>query len=221
MPRPIRAVLCDADGTLIDSMRHGLYKLRISAERFGFVYEESYALAHWGMPLDKLLYTLFPALTSEQYEGMLQIFNDLDYETPPGAIEGVIETLALLGDNGIIFTIVTSRDSTTLAHLLKHNGIDHHFRHIAAEDTVEFLKPHPQVFDCTFRMLADHQIEPDECLFIGDTHQDFDAGIARGLRTVIVKTGPLSGPDERIPEADHIQSFAELPDWLRRNGVHP
>lgn len=217
--RPIRAVLCDADGTLIDSMRHGLYKLRVSAETCGFVYNEEFALAHWGVPLDKLLNLCFPGITEEQYQSMLKIFNDLDYKAPPSAIDGVPATLDLLGGLGIVFTIVTSRDSVTLGHLLRHNALDHHFLHVAAEDTVEFLKPDPRVFSCTIDKLREHGIAPEECLFIGDTYEDFDAGTGYGFRTVIVKTGPLTGPSARIPEEDHIQSFADLPAWLARNGL--
>lgn len=221
MKKPIRAVLCDADGTLIDSFRHGLHKLRLCALRYGFPYDEAFALAHWGMKMKPFLELCFPGITQEQYEGMMALYDELDYTETPSAIDGVEATLELLRAEGIIFTIVTSRDSVTLAHILKHNGIDRHFDHIAAEDTVEFVKPDPRVFDCTVRMLAERAIKTDECLFIGDTLHDFLAGTRFGFRTVIVKTGPLSGPDERIPEADHIQSFAELPEWMRRNGIHP
>jgi len=221
MNKKVRAVLCDADGTLIDSYTHGLYKMRECAKRFGFEYEEAYAVMHWGMKMRDFLELCFPGITEEQYLGMMKIFDDLDFETPPGAIDGVAAVIELLRAEGVVFTIVTSRDSVTLDHILKHNDIHHHFEHIASEDTVEFVKPDPRVFDCTVRMLTDRGIGTDECLFIGDTHKDFEAGISFGFRTVIVKTGPLSGPDERIPEEDHIQSFAELPEWMRRNGIHP
>lgn len=217
--RRIRAVLCDADGTLIDSFRQGLHKMHICAERFGFKYDEAFALAHWGMKLDEFLKLCFTGITEEQYKGMIQIFDDLDYELPPTAIEGVEAALNFLAAEGVIFTIVTSRDSTTLAHILKHNSIDHHFKHIATEDTVEFVKPDPRVFDCTVKMLEKRGIDTDECLFIGDTYHDFEAGTRFGFRTVIVKTGPLTEPDALIPEEDHIQSFAELPAWLKRNGL--
>ncbi|HYF29091.1 MAG TPA: HAD family hydrolase [Candidatus Paceibacterota bacterium] len=220
MPRIIKAILCDVDGTIIDSFSRGFYKLRLAAERFGYDYTEEterIAIEHWGAPLDKLLLICFPDVTSETARKMRRLFVDLDTTEPPGAIAGALAVLELLAKEGIVFTVLTSRDSVTCGHLLRNAAMDHYFIHVAAQDTTEHHKPDPRVFACTMEKLKEHGIEPDECVLIGDTYDDWKAGQAFGMRTVIVKTGPLMHPTADIPEEDHIQSFAELPDWLSRN----
>ncbi len=222
MSRHIKAVLCDVDGTIIDSFRYGLQKLSISAEQHGYAYTddmERLAVSIWGSPLKSILHQCFPDASESVISSMMGIFSRLDREAAPTAIEGVHATLEFLASLGIIFTIITSRDSESLDGLLKGEKLDHHFCHIAAEDTVEHRKPDRRVFDCTMRLLAEKGIDPDECLLIGDTYDDFRAGQNFGMRTVIVRTGPLSEDQPDIPAANHISSFAELPAWLARNNL--
>lgn len=223
MRRRIRAILCDVDGTIIDSFARGLYKLRVSAERYGYRYDdeiERIAIEAWGAPLEKLLRICFPTVTPDDFTGMMHLFSELDEVEPPGAIDGVATVLEFLAEHGIIFTVLTSRDSVSCGHLLRTAAIDHHFVHVAAEDTTKpHRKPDPLVFTCTMKKLEEHGIELDECLLIGDTYDDWNAGQAFGMQTLIVKTGPLIHPQERIPEENHIESFAGLPDWLSRNNL--
>ncbi len=224
MPKPIRAILCDVDGTFIDSFRHGLYKLKLGAERAGLHYDDAVehtAVSIWGATLINIFAACFPDATQEQIDIMLDVFKNEDAVNPPSSFDGVHAVFDVLGELGIVFTVVTSRDSESLDIILKNDKLDHYFCHVAAEDTVEHRKPDPRVFACTMRELAKRGIEPDECLMIGDTYDDFRAGTRFGMKTVIVKTGPLSENQADIPEEDHIQSFAELPDWLRKNNLLP
>ncbi len=220
----IKAVLCDVDGTFIDSFNHGLHKLRLAAEAAGYVYTdelEQTAVRVWGNPLVPLLQKCFPDANSDTIASMVDLFASHDMENPPNAIEGVHAVFEILSSIGITFTVVTSRDSVSLDRILKNAKLDHHFIHVASEDTVAHKKPDPRVFDCTMRLLAERGIGVDECLLIGDTNDDWNAGQNFGMRTVIVRTGPLNTNQEHIPEKDHIESFADLPDWLRNNNLIP
>ncbi len=218
----IKAVLCDVDGTFIDSFIRGLYKIRLSAEANGYVYTEELeqrAVAIWGAELVPLLEHCFPDATSETIASMVDLFKSYDMENPPSAIKGVHTVFEFLASLGIVFTVVTSRDSESLDRILKNEKLDHHFVHIASADTVEHKKPDARVFGCTMRLLAERGISPDECVMIGDTNDDWYAGKNFGMRTVIVRTGPLHGVRDHIPAEDHIDSFADLPAWLERNNL--
>lgn len=222
MPKPIKAILCDVDGTFIDSFNRGLYKLRLAAEAAGYEYTEELeqrAVHIWGAPLEPLLEYCFPDANKETIASMVELFIEKDREQLPNAIEGVHAVFEFLASMGMVFTIVTSRESETLDLILKGEKLEHHFIHIASADTVEHTKPDPRVFACTMRLLGEMKIGLDECLLIGDTYDDFRAGQAFGMRTVIVRTGPLRDDREDIPAEDHITSFGDLPDWLARNGL--
>ena len=79
-------------------------------------------------------------------------------------------------------------------------------------------KPDARVFACTIVKLKEFGITPEECLLIGDTYDDFNAGRNFGMQTVIVKTGPLGfGTHPAIPEKDFIPSAAYLPQWIEEH----
>jgi len=221
MQKKIKAILCDVDGTFIDSFIRGLHKLRLAAEAAGYEYTpelERRAVEIWGAELVPLLQYCFPDATDNVIKGMVELFTSHDMDNPPSAIEGVHAVFEFLASLGIVFTIVTSRDSNSLNRILENEKLEHRFIHIAAADTVEHRKPDPRVFDCTMRLLAEHGISRDECILIGDTNDDWNAGQRFGMRTVIVRTGPLHGVRDHIPSEDHIDSFTDLPRWLERNG---
>ena len=57
-------------------------------------------------------------------------------------------------------------------------------------------------------------LEPEDCIMVGDSTHDLNAGNAAGMRTVGVLTGPAQAY-ELQPYADVIlNSIAELPHWI-------
>ena len=57
-------------------------------------------------------------------------------------------------------------------------------------------------------------LEPEDCIMVGDSTHDLNAGNAAGMRTVGVLTGPAQAY-ELQPYADVIlSSIAELPHWI-------
>lgn len=60
------------------------------------------------------------------------------------------------------------------------------------------------------------QLDPRDCVMVGDSLHDLHAGRAAGMRTVGVLTGPAP-KEELAPFADVVlDSIADLPDWLDR-----
>ena len=57
-------------------------------------------------------------------------------------------------------------------------------------------------------------LEPEDCIMVGDSTHDLNAGNAAGMRTVGVLTGPAQAYELK-PYADVIlNSIAELPHWI-------
>ena len=61
-----------------------------------------------------------------------------------------------------------------------------------------------------------HNLKPSDCVMVGDSLHDIDAGRAAGMRTIGVLTGPASRAD-LTPHADIVfDTIAEIPAWLDR-----
>ena len=61
---------------------------------------------------------------------------------------------------------------------------------------------------------AQTQIAPENCLMVGDSLHDLEAGRAAGMRCVGVLTGPALRP-ELTPHADIVMdTIAQLPAWI-------
>ena len=98
------------------------------------------------------------------------------------------------------------------AHLGEADVLDL-FDFIAGYDSGFGGKPEPEQLlgFCTTTGLA-----PEDCIMVGDSAHDLNAGNAAGMRTVGVLTGPAQAY-ELQPFADVIlDSIAELPEWLAR-----
>lgn len=80
------------------------------------------------------------------------------------------------------------------------------------DDQCACRKPKPGLIDQLFRQLG----EPEQCWIIGDSLRDLEAGIARGCKPILVKTGKgnktLQGG---IPtETEVFEDLAEAARWL-------
>ena len=85
------------------------------------------------------------------------------------------------------------------------------FDFIAGYDSGYGAKPEPGQL---LGFCSSTGLEPEECLMVGDSTHDLTAGIAAGMKTIGVLTGPAQAY-ELLPYADVIlNSIAELPDWL-------
>lgn len=57
-------------------------------------------------------------------------------------------------------------------------------------------------------------IEPDQCVMVGDSLHDLHAGQAAGMRTIGVLTGPASRDDLTSHATVVLDTIADIPAWL-------
>ena len=63
---------------------------------------------------------------------------------------------------------------------------------------------------------ANTGLAPADCIMVGDSTHDLDAGRAAGMRTIGVLTGPAPASELR-PLADLVlASIADIPAWIAR-----
>jgi phosphoglycolate phosphatase len=202
MTQPVRAVLFDLDGTLIDSapdlagagndMRaaRGLPMLPLSHFRpmVGAGARGMVGRALQVQPGD----ADFEALRDEflqRYEARMtretRLFD---------AMQPVLETLRL---QSLPWGIVTNKATRFSEPLVRALGLIDAAATLVCGDTTPHAKPHPAPLLEAARRIG---IDPGECVYVGDDLRDVQAGRAAGMLTVAAAWGYLG-------EGDHIDEW--------------
>lgn len=94
---------------------------------------------------------------------------------------------------------------------LDRSGLTPHFDYIAGYDSGHGAKPEPGM---CLGFLAATGLQASECMMIGDSTHDLDAGRAAGMMTVAVLTG-VATRDDLAAHADYVlPSIMDLPALL-------
>lgn len=193
MPQPpIKAVIFDLDGTLIDSaaeLRQAVNAAlagigrRVLSEREvtamigdGIVRLTERALAATGGPLAEDNVAQAVTAVQEAYAAL-----------PPSSLyPGAREILSALAERDIALGLCTNKPSEATHRILGQLGLRDRFQAVAGGDSFPAKKPDPAPVQ---GLLAELGVAPAEAAMIGDSTNDIHAGRAAGLTTVAVSYG--------------------------------
>jgi len=214
-PSPLRAVVFDLDGTLIDSRRDIAEAANYALERAGFarlshdelssyVGDGATALMACAARLD-----INDGRTAALVASFLDYYADhaIDFTQPmPGALA------ALDALSGYGLGICTNKPRRTMLAVLRGLQLEPRFGSLVAGDDLEQRKPHPAMVLESARLLG---VSADSVVMVGDGPQDVLAGKAAGAFTIGVHGGIIDA--ERLLRAEpHMMlgSLHELPAAL-------
>ena len=229
---PIRAILFDKDGTLVDFQRtwgpatHTVMSKLCNGDAAAFerlaavsLYDPSERLLLPGSPVviettygyGKLwAQALGVAVTPEFIDRIDALFfqETLDHLTPMGNAKALLHSLRARGYRLGLMT--NDADANTRAQL-HQLGLDELLEFVAAYDSGYGHKPDP---DPVLAFAKFAEVAPAEIAVVGDTDHDLVAARAAGAVAIGVTSGPL--PRERLePHADALlPSIAGLDEWL-------
>jgi 3-amino-5-hydroxybenzoic acid synthesis related protein len=196
---PIRAVLFDLDGTLVDS--YGLI-----AEAFqhacrtvmGREITEAELLTDWGAPAP----ARFSRIDPERVQELVDAYTSY-YEVHLRRVRlfpGVRETLEDLAARGCRMAIVTSKGRGRARQTLQALDLARFFAAVVDAQDIQAPKPSP---DAILVALGRLESRPEEALMVGDSLLDIEAARAAGVRSAAAMWG--------TPEADALR--AARPDY--------
>jgi phosphoglycolate phosphatase len=214
--RPLRLVIFDVDGTLIDSQNFIL-----AAMRRAFTHADQPApsdeatLGIVGLSLPQAMEVLVPGVTEPARDRLVQLYKNSframrqegggEAKTPfyPGARDA----LDRLDSAGYLLSIATGKARRGLDHMLDSHGMRQLFIGTQTADDAP-SKPHPgMVLNC----LAATGVERQHAVVVGDTEYDMAMARAAGARAVGVDWGYHSTERMLRGGAEHIVSdFAAL-----------
>jgi phosphoglycolate phosphatase len=182
-----RVYLFDLDGTLLDSAQDicGAVQQVLDAAPDSPPVTFDFLKSYIGRHLFDLFGDVFPGAGQERLDELLveyrRIYPARGHRLT-AVYPGVAEALASLG--GLKGTATTKGTPTTRA-VLEQFGLLPYFDHVQGTDGFP-CKPAPDVI---FRSLEALQAKPEECLFVGDSAADMEAGRRAGVATCAVTYG--------------------------------
>ncbi len=209
-PLPVKAVVIDLDGTLLDTVKDLAIAVNLMLEQVGRPpLDETLVRAFVGKGIPNLVKrALAGALTGEPdpalFERALPLYLDC-YESVNGKYTtlypGVREGLEALTSAGFPLACVTNKSERFTLPLLAQMRLDHFFSIVIAGDTLPQKKPDPLPLTHTCRHFG---IAPAQMLMIGDSLNDAQAARAAGCPVFCVTYGYNEGADVRELDVDAI-----------------
>jgi HAD superfamily hydrolase (TIGR01509 family) len=178
--------LFDIDGTLLDSAEDicgAVQQVLDTTDCKPVTFE--FLKGFIGLHLIELFADLFPHYTPEQIDALIRMYRT-NYlargHTRTRVYPGVAEGLAVLGGRK---STATTKGSPTTRAVLEQFGLLQHFEHVQGTDGFP-CKPAPDVIFTALQALG---AKPEDCLFVGDSPADMEAGRRAGVKTCAVRYG--------------------------------
>jgi phosphoglycolate phosphatase len=183
MPPRFPVYLFDVDGTIMDSAPDICAAQIELFKSYGRDVSPAFLRRYIGFHLTDLFRDLgFP---EEAVESLIVEYRTIYWDRKHAATRvypGVAEMLAALGGRKSTATTKTTR---TTRGILEQFGLLQHFEHVQGTDGFP-AKPEPDVILACLKALG---APPEECLLVGDSAADMEAGRRAGVRLCAVRWG--------------------------------
>jgi pyrophosphatase PpaX len=187
---PIRTVLFDLDGTLIDSVRLILdsYHHTLAAHGLPPRTDEEW-LRGVGTPLT----AQFAEWSGDraQLEAMIATYREYNlkhHDRMVSVYPGVVDAVRALRETGVRTGLVTSKNRLGALRGLTLVRLETMMDVLVCADEVTNPKPHPEPVEKAVALLG---ADPATTVYVGDSIHDMQSGRAAGVRTVAVLWGPF------------------------------
>jgi phosphoglycolate phosphatase len=215
---PVKLIIFDLDGTLIDSSIDITNAINYAIEPYGVkpvTVEETISLVGEGITrlMEKIVINHQPSAVSLSKDLLVDRFLDhysahlVDKTT---VYPGVRETLERL--KGYKKAVISNKREALSTRILNDLGLLKYLDLVVGSDTTPERKPSPIPI---LHVLSKLNIKTEGAVIVGDSNFDIEAGKAAGIKTIAVTYGYR--PLDLLKGADFIiNRMDELLDILRR-----
>lgn len=210
----IKAVLCDLDGTLLDSNAFHAESWQRTLEHFGFPADFEAIVKQIGKGGEYLLPQFVPAEKLPSLEKEINAFRKklfhreyIDRIVPFADARRLLERMR---QHGLRIAVATSSEKEDLEAFKTLLKIHELIEEDATADDADKPKPEPDIFQAAMDLL---KVAPDEALALGDTPWDVQAAAKASVRTVAVQSGGWR--KEELQEAGALAVYVDVADILR------
>jgi phosphoglycolate phosphatase len=216
---PVRALIFDLDGTLIDSQRDLIRSVNVMLREMGRAELKEETISGYigqGAPI-LVGRALGEGASDEEHKRALQFFLRYYEEhkmDTTHAYPGVAETLEELA--GLPMAILTNKPARISVRILDELGLKRYFRAIYGGNSFETKKPDPLGANT---ILREFSVAPQEALLIGDSEVDVQTARNAGALAAAVNYG-FGVHDRAAHPADiYLERISDLIELLaQRSG---
>ncbi|MGC1497423.1 MAG: HAD-IA family hydrolase [Sulfitobacter sp.] len=195
MTTPLRLVIFDVDGTLVDSQGDIVAAMTAAFAVVGLpIPARETLLSIVGLSLDVAMPVLAPDADGVVHVKMVQAYKDayMTLRADAGVAQssplypGALDTLrALNGMPDILLGVATGKSRRGLDKLIEGHALEGLF---ITQQVADFhpSKPHPSMI---MQAMTDAGVSPEDTVMIGDTSFDMDMAAAAGVRGIGVNWG--------------------------------
>src|SRR5579862_7479439 len=218
---PLRAVLFDLDGTLLDTIGLIVDAMHHAFEGFdGPRPTDTEWMLGIGTPLWLQLKTYARNEAEvEQLRERYRAFHFVNHDRYVKAYPGVPETLDVIASRGLAMALVTSKLEQLAKRNIEFTGIARHFPLLVGVESTVRHKPDPEPVRFALEKLG---VTPEEAVFVGDSPHDVGAGNAAGVTTIAALWGPFTREQLGVAKPGHwlsdIRALPGLLDALHAKG---
>lgn len=215
---PIRALIFDLDGTLIDSKRDLVFSVNVMLREMGRAeLKEETISGYIGQGAPQLVgRALGEGTTEEEHRRALQFFLGYYEEhkmDTTRAYPGVAEALEELAE--LPMAILTNKPARISVRILNELGLKRYFRAIYGGNSFETKKPDPLGANTILREFG---TAPQEALLIGDSEVDVQTARNAGTLAATVNYG-FGVHDRAAHPADiYLNRLTDLVSLLTERG---
>ena len=211
----VKALLCDLDGTLMESNWLHAEAWQVSFREMGIELELDEVRRQIGKGGEELVPVFVPWWKQKHVQEPLEAYRKFVFQTDYLArvkpIPRVREFLLRLKDAGIRLSLASSASKEDLLVYKKIGQMEDLIEEESSADDAERSKPHPDIFEATLKRLG---LKPKDVLALGDTPYDAEAAGKADIWTIGVTTGGWSRED--LLAAGCVEVYKDVGELLDR-----
>lgn len=220
----LRLLICDLDGTLVDSFRDIATSCNLLLASIGAQpLPDAEIRPCIGRGVEFLVNGILSAAghTPSDAVPLLARYREMYREHALDATQlypGVRETLNVLSGSAapnLRLAVVSNKPELATREILEAFGIADHFHLIAGGDSFGEMKPSPVPLQ---KVMESMGVNAGECAIIGDSVYDLQAGQAAGIHTIAALYGFQAAEKLKALKPDHtVSAFEEILPIIRNS----
>lgn len=218
LPREVRLIVFDWDGTLMDSEAQIVSCLRAAVCDLALEPMADDTLRNViGLGLREALDALVPGRDEEFYRGFIDRYRHHWFNSGGSSLfTGVREMLDDFRRRQLLLGVATGKSRRGLDRVLGETGLADRFDATRCADEAP-SKPHPQMLLDLMDQLG---VTPAQTIMVGDTEYDMEMAVNAGAAKIAVTTGVHS--EQRLSRHAPLaclRRVADMPSWLSNAGI--